>query len=107
MQAPAVPAAGVVEVQTEGPLCAGSGHSIFGIACGLILLALVSAGIFAAHILDAFRTGPPTRTPNSKRSTLRSRRSPTMPLQTPALWQSPFDLNSGACLLHVNDRFAP
>jgi hypothetical protein len=76
------------------------------------LLASVSAGIFAAHILDALRTeqhaidARPSHSA-SDRAALRSRQSPPMPLQTPALLQSPYDSNSGARLLQVNDRFAP
>src|SRR6185295_17315921 len=75
------------------------------------LLASVSAGIFAAHILDAFRTGQhavdawPSHSA-SDRAALRSRRSPPTPLQTPAPLQSRYDSNSGVRLLHVNDRFA-
>jgi len=75
------------------------------------LLASVSAGIFAAHILDAFRTGQhavdawPSHSA-SDRAALRSRRSPPTPLQAPAPLQSRYDSNSGVRLLHVNDRFA-
>jgi hypothetical protein len=76
------------------------------------LLASVSAGIFAAHILDAFRTGQhavdawPSHSA-SDRAALRSRRSPPTPLQTPAPLQLRYDSNFGVRLLHVNDRFAP
>jgi bifunctional DNase/RNase len=75
------------------------------------LLASVSAGIFAAHILDAFRTGQravdarPSHSA-SDRAALRSRRSPPISLQTPALLQSLYYSNSGSRLSHVNDRFA-
>ena len=76
------------------------------------LLALVSAGIFAAHILDAFRAGP--HAVDFRQLTFglgpdyaEIRRVTNDAIQTPALWQSLFDLNSGIRLLHVNGRFAP